>query len=331
MKILLVASPSSFTEQLKKAFIKNGAEIIHVNDREIKISPIFKNNVFLWRLIRKLPKLKAINNGFFNRALVNLCNTERPDVLFVNKGMTISPQTLKEIKSMGAKTVNWFPENVKIDIYRNWFLSNVKLYDYFISFDSSILDYEGNTFYVPVGVDPDKFIIPNLSQSDYDKYSCNLCFIGAYSRDREHYLSRVKDLGLRIFGWKGWETSSLKEFYGGPLSLEESIKVYNCAKICINMNTTPPVNGVNLKTFEIPLAGGFQLSDFRKDVADLFVIGTEIEIFHDENELRTKSIFYMENEQLRKSMIQAGRMRVLRDHTLEKRVGDMLRIIEDKK
>lgn len=168
MKIVLVVSPGSFSKQLKEAFIKNGAEIIQVNDREIKILPIFKNNVFLWRLIRKLPKLKAINNRFFNRTLVNLCNIERPDVLFVNKGMIIKPQTLKEIKLIGVKTVNWFPENVKLNIYRNWFLNNVKLYDYFISFDSSILDYQGNTFYVPVGVDPDRFIIPGLSQSDYD-------------------------------------------------------------------------------------------------------------------------------------------------------------------
>ncbi len=110
--------------------------------------------------------------------------------------------------------------------------------------------------------------------------------------------------------------------------MEESIKAYNCAKICINLNTVPPVNGVNLKTFEIPAAGGFQLSDYRKDVEQLFAIGKEIEIFHNEDELREKVIFYIKNEQLRKNMAQAGRMRVLRDHTLEKRVAAILKILE---
>jgi spore maturation protein CgeB len=180
-----------------------------------------------------------------------------------------------------------------------------------------------------VGVDPDKFIVSSLDPGDYDKYSCDLCFIGAYSRDRERYLSKVSDFNLKIFGWKGWEKSSLAKFYGGPLSLKESIRAYNCAKICINLNTVPPVNGVNLKTFEIPAAGGFQLSDFREDVNDLFVVGEEIEIFHNENELREKVVFYMKNEQLRKNIAQAGRVRVLRDHTLEKRVAAILKILED--
>lgn len=328
MKIILVAPAGNFTEQLRRALIKNGADILYVNDREIKILPFFKKNITLWRIIRRLPILRVMNNKLFNRDLISLCRKERPDILFINKGMTIYSETLREIKSMGVKTANWFLDNIRVKPYRDWFLNNAKLYDYFMGFDSSVLEYDGNNFYVPVGIDPDKFVAHDLSPGDRDKYSCDLCFIGGYSRDREHYLSKVSDLNLKIFGWKGWEESSLAKFYGGPLSLGESIMAYNCAKICINLNSVPPVNGVNLKTFEIPAAGGFQLSDFRKDIVNLFVIGKEIDVFHDEDELREKVIFYMKNEQSRENITQAGKIRVLRDHTLEKRAAAILKILE---
>jgi hypothetical protein len=147
MKIILVAPPGSYTEQLKKAFLKNGTGVLYVNDREIKILPFFKENVILWRIIRRFSRLRMINNKLFNRDLTSLCRREKPDILFVNKGMTVRPETLEEIKLMGIKTANWFPDNIKIEPYRRWFLNNAKLYDYFMSFDSSVLEYEGNNLY----------------------------------------------------------------------------------------------------------------------------------------------------------------------------------------
>ncbi len=212
MKIILVAPPGSYTEQLKKAFFKNGTDVLYVNDREIKILPFLKKNVILWRIIRRLSRLRVINNKLFNRDLISLCRKEKPNILFMNKGMTVRPETLEEIKLMGIKTANWFLDNVENKPYRDWFLKNAKLYDCFMSFDSSVLEYEGNNFYIPMGVDPDKFIVSNLGSSDYDKYSCDLCFIGAYSQNRERYLSKVSDFNLKIFGWKGWEKSSLAKF-----------------------------------------------------------------------------------------------------------------------
>ena len=53
MKIILGAPPGSFTEQLEKAFVKNGTDVLCVNDREIKSLPFFKKNVISWRIIRR--------------------------------------------------------------------------------------------------------------------------------------------------------------------------------------------------------------------------------------------------------------------------------------
>lgn len=332
MKIIFVASPSSFTEQLKTAFIKNGAEIFYVNDREIKIFPILKNNVYLWRLIRKLPLLKRINNKLFNRDLINLCRQKKPNLLFVNKGMIISRETLKEMKMMGIKTANWFQENTYQRVYYNWFLDNYKNYDYIFTNDTRLFEdffnKSATKFYnIPTAVDPDYYKFKSLSKGEIIKYSCDVCFVGAFDDKRERILGKIKKIkgiNLKIFGWKGWKKSVLASLYYGPLDVEQMAKLYSCSKICLNMHVEPISNCVNLKTFEIPAAGGFQISDYRKDIDGLFEKGKEIEIFKNEDELRNKIKFYLNNKDLRKSIALAGQRKVLQEHTLEKRVKFML-------
>jgi len=335
MKIVLVASPSSFTEQLKKAFIKNGTEILYVNDREIKILPILKNNIYIWWLIRKLPVLKRINNKLFSRGLINLCRKEKPDLLFVNKGMIVNQGTLKEIKMMGIKTANWFQENAYREVYRNWFLNNYQNYDYLFTNDTRLFEdfFNKSTtefHYIPTAIDPDYYKLKSLSKEEIIKYFCDVCFVGAFDDRRERILSKVSEIegiNLKIFGWKGWEESSLASLYQGPLDVEQMVKLYNFAKICLNMHVEPITNCANLKTFEIPAAGGFQLSDYRKDIGGLFEKGKEIEIFKNEDELRSKIKFYLNNEDLRKNIALAGQRRV-QEHTLEKRVKSMLTYLQ---
>ena len=332
MKIVLVASPSSFTEQLKRAFVKNGQKIIYVDDRVIKISPILKNNVYLWWFIRKLPALKRINNKLFNRDLINLCRQEKPNLLFVNKGMIINRETLKEIKMMGAKTANWFQENAYREVYHNWFLDNYQSYDYLFTNDTRLFDDFFNKsatkfYYIPTAIDPDCYKLKSLSKEEIAKYSCDVCFVGAFDEKREKILSEIneiKGIDLKIFGWKGWEKSSLASLYHGPLDVEQMVKLYNCAKICLNMHVEPVTNCANLKTFEISAAGGFQLSDYRKDIEGLFEKRKEIEIFKNEDQLRSKIKFYLNNEDLRKNIALVSQRRVLQEHTLEKRIKLML-------
>ena len=332
MKIVLVASPGSFTEQLKKAFVKNGQKIIYIDDRVVKISPILKNNVYLWRFIRKLPVLKRMNNRFFNRDLTNLCRQEKPDLLFINKGMIINRETLKEMKMMGIKTANWFQENAYQEVYNNWFLNNYQNYDYLFTNDTRLFNDFFNKsatkfYYIPTAVDPDYYKPKSLIREEKIKYSCDVCFVGAFDDKRERILSKIdeiKGINLKIFGWKGWRKSVLASLYHGPLDVEQMAKLYSCAKICLNMHVEPITNCANLKTFEIPAAGGFQISDYRKDISGLFERGKEIEIFKNEDQLRSKIKFYLNNEDLRKNIALAGQRKALQKHTLEKRVKLML-------
>lgn len=336
MRILLVAANSSYNQQLKRGFEKNGAEVFYLEERSNFLVPAFwRENVFLWRSLRRIHGLRRLNNKLFGQNLIKTALKIKPDIIFFSKGMVVKPDTLNEFRRLGFKTANWITDNVFHPRYRDWFISNYKNYDYFFIFDSGakslIRDEQAppNVIYMPMAIEPEAYQLKEeLTDEDRKKYAANVCFVGAIYPEREKILSAVKDLGLKIYGWKGWERSNLANFYHGPLNTLEMTKLYKCAKICININLEPACNGVNWKTFEIPAAGGFQLTDHRNDLDGLFKIGEDLDIFHNPRELREKVIFYLFNEELRKAMARNGYTKTLAEHTFKKRSANILSFIK---
>ena len=328
MKIILVGYPSAFNLQLKEAFEQMGAEVLLVNERVNRLAPGFLHDSrFLWQAVKKFTFFKEWNNRRFGHLLVELCRQTKPDVFLTTKGTTIKPETIEAIKLLGIKTANWFPENIYNEPYYSWFLKTAKHYDFFFTFDSSVIERfpeYGNLHYLPFAVDIKPFNDIKITEEDRRRYSCDVCLIGARYPEREELLNSIKDLNIKIYGWKDWKSSPLASYYHGPLNPAESVKAYRCAKVCLNTNINPPINGVNAKTFEIAASGGFQLSDYRKDVEDLFAVGQEIDIFRDEGELKNKIRFYLDHEEDRARIAAAGRSRVLKDHTMDRRAKKII-------
>ena len=334
MRILLVAANSSYTRQLKRGFEKNGAEVFYLEERSNFLVPTFlRENVFLWKTLRKISRLRKLNNKIFGKNLIKTVLNFRPDLVFFSKAMIVKLDALIELRRLGFRTANWITDNIFHPRYKKWFIENHKYYAYLFVFDSGAKELvkndpeSKNVIYMPMAVEPEAYQLKKLTSEDRKKYETNVCFVGALYPERERALNAVKDLGLKIYGWKGWEKSSLARYYHGPLNVPEMVKLYNCAKICINMNLEPACNGVNWKTFEIPAAGGFQLTDYRKDLDGLFKIGEELDVFRSPEELRKKALFYLQNDELRRKIAQKGRERVLRNHTFEKRIKDILNTI----
>lgn len=358
MKILLVAANSDYTKQLKRGFEKNSAEVFYLEERSNFLVPSFwRENIFLWRFLRRTHRLRRLNNKLFAENLVKTAIKVKPDVIFFSKVMIVKPATLAELNRLGFKTANWFTDNVFHPRYRSWFIGNYKYYDYFFVFDSGAKDLvypaggslaevpaglvpsgasktsngvknepeSRNVIYMPMAIEPETYQLEEeLTEEDRKKYTTDVCFVGAIYPERERVLSVIRNLGLKIYGWKGWEKSSLAGYYLGPLNVIEMVKLYKTAKICINMNLEPACNGVNWKTFEITAAGGFQLTDYRNDLGGLFRIGQELDIFHSPEELREKVLFYLNNDDLRRKIARAGRQRVLADHGFKKRIKSAL-------
>lgn len=341
MKILYISPHGDFTDQMRRAFIENGVDIIYLDDRSNYFVPWLLKGPLIWKLTRRINFIRKRSNDILNEKAIQLCREHHPDFLFTGKGMNIKISTVLKIKSMGIKTATWFMENTYQERYFNWFSNNYFNYDYVFTNDSYLFDKflnksNAKLCNISMTIDPNRYREQTLNKEEIAKYSCDVCFVGALDSSRERILSNVNEIGelnIKIFGWVGWEKSSLASLYHGPLNVEQMAKLYRCAKICLNINgrnksTDPILNGVNLKTFEIPASNGFQISDYRKDVDDLFKIGDEIEIFRSDDELINKVKFYLSNEEARNKIAKAGHERVLASHTLDKRVKDILNFIK---
>ena len=115
------------------------------------------------------------------------------------------------------------------------------------------------------------------------------------------------------------------------IEFEETVKIYNAAKINLNLHSStyhtgvnPDGDFVNPRTFEIAACGGFQLVDERLELGELLEPGEEVATFRSIDELTQKIHHYLAHGEEARAIAGRGRERVLKEHTLQQRMREML-------
>jgi len=215
--------------------------------------------------------------------------------------------------------------------------------------DSRMVGFEEATGYkhytIPLAAD-DTVIYPEYSS----KFKADISFIGTYLPEKRPFFEeRVfplkNDYNLRLYGqdWTftdrmlGWAQRGgqyfnipyLKSFRKPKLELSDERKIYNSSVISINVHEEYQRKfggDCNERTFKIPLAGGFEISDDVACLKKYFKEGEEIVIAKDKKDWFEKINYYMKNPEKRNTIIEAGKQRVLKEHTYKNRVEQMIRI-----
>jgi len=121
-------------------------------------------------------------------------------------------------------------------------------------------------------------------------------------------------IDVRLFGnyWDGYSN------WGGYLKDFQSVlNVFNQSKICLNLSnpwhvgTMPQIKG---RHFEIPQIGGFQVCTPADDLESCFEDGKEIVVSHSIEELINRIKYYLEHDDEREEIAQAGNDRMLKEH-----------------
>jgi spore maturation protein CgeB len=81
------------------------------------------------------------------------------------------------------------------------------------------------------------------------------------------------------------------------------------------------------RNFEIPGCGGFLLTGYADNLEDYYEIDKEIVVYKDTNDLIDKIKYYLDHNEEREIIAQAGYERTLRDHTYEKRFNEIFKTI----
>ena len=148
-------------------------------------------------------------------------------------------------------------------------------------------------------------------------------FIGNLYGYRREWISGLRDNGIDVVNFgHGSE--------GGVIDAHEIPSVYNDSLISINFSgagVTGPGSTerqIKARTFEVPGAGGFLLTETAPDLEKYFVIGTEIAVFSSFAELIARVKYFQDHPAERDRIASAGHARTRDQHTYEKRFAEIL-------
>jgi hypothetical protein len=151
--------------------------------------------------------------------------------------------------------------------------------------------------------------------------SIDISFVGNMLKsERKHYIDALKKSGIDVSTF-GWGTPA------GIISQVDMVNVFNRSKINLNFSGCEESHLLILsqrngdmdkqlkgRISEITLCGGFVLTEYAPDIEKMYKPGKEIEVFHDEAELKEKIVYYLENDEEREKIAARGRIRALRDY-----------------
>ena len=288
--------------------------------------------------------VNSLKQSLFNlmsEALLSSVFNEPPDLVIFMAQSPASERTLLKLRSMGIKTAYWFVEDFRTLTYWNTIVKNV---DYFFTIQKDDFFAElknigaDNYHYIPLACLPDFHKkITEINEDDRIKYGSDVSFAGAGYYNRKNVFAQLVDFNFKIWGgdwYVGLPLSLLIQDGGKRFTEEEAVKIYNYSKININLHSSmwhwdinPNGDFLNPRVYEILACGGFQLVDRRKYMDGVFEDGKDLVVFDTVDDLRKKIKYYLANEEERLSIAAHGRETVVKNHTYERRVREMMNII----
>lgn len=195
----------------------------------------------------------------------------------------------------------------------------------------------------------DKTILRDSFNPDF---KADISFVGTYlSQKKEFFRDWVFPLkgryDLKLYGqdWTlfdrslGW-VQRFGQYFNLPvirtirkpkLKLQDEAGIYSSSVISINIHEDYQRKfggDCNERTFKIPLCGGFEITDDVACIRKYFKAGEEIIVVEDRDDWFRKIEFYLKNPEERLPIIEAGRERVMRDHTYHNRANQIIEIYE---
>ena len=318
----------NLVENCQEGFNRNGIKSYIIKYNSYEIFSYFIDNFTLYNLIKTLyhsiknlfAKLYAI---YFNIKFILISFYIKPELIFVVKGEIIFKNSILLLKKNKIKIVTWWQDDpIK---YKN-LLDQYKFYDEFFIFDMS---YSEELFKHNVKVVtwlPFAFNESLLPATDGSKNTkdFDVIFAGFASDERIAFFENIVKSGFKIkligSHWKKSKLLNDKATLLPNISPEEIFKHYSSAKIGININQKQSIAGVNCRTFELCGFGVFQLTDFRKDLNNLYNIGKEIVVYENMDDLENKVAYYLKNDAEREKIAVAGMTRTIKDHKYQQRM-----------
>ncbi|QGY39084.1 glycosyltransferase [Pseudodesulfovibrio cashew] len=139
---------------------------------------------------------------------------------------------------------------------------------------------------------------------------------------------RILDFDPLIVGDPGWK-ELLKDRkgwrYHGELSYYDDLPdFYPLSEINFNCTSQQMKGAVNQRVFDVPTCGAFLLTDYRRQMEELFEPGSEIVYYEHPDQIPGLVDLYLNDPERRRAVAEAARKRVLAEHTYDHRMAALV-------
>lgn len=251
-----------------------------------------RRNLAMWlrsrlghRLTIRSRRARQLGASRFNARLRQAVAEFQPHLVFILNGDFIMPESLREAKATGAKVVIFHPDNPLPPNYANRpeTLALAAESDYYLVWGDALLQRLetlgiAQARFMPFAWDP--LVFPFQKHPAIQEF--DVIFIGGWDPTRETVLNEVaKYFDLKLWGPPYWRTRTSRSslvrrcWQGSELDGKQAAEVISRARVTLNIVRRQHIiggqaDGVIMRNFEVPGAGGFLLSTWTPTADRLF-------------------------------------------------------------
>jgi spore maturation protein CgeB len=191
----------------------------------------------------------------------------------------------------------------------------------------------GRVLYVTQAFDPHQHFPVPLSGDDQAAYGADLSFIGWFEEARARSVMALAHAGLKVRVWgPGWAGKLShpnialegRWVVNTDTALDYS-KALTASKIGLGFLRKLNRDQHTSRSLEIPACGSMLLAERTPVHQAMFREGVEAEFFASDEELTAKARYYLENEDSRRAVAQAGYERCVRDYSSAQQMSLILK------
>lgn len=320
---ILYSGPLDGTSLQRAEHLRSlGAEVVHVR------SGIPTCEHLAYQLLRVAHKIKRHPDLYFaNLRILNLARRSEFDIVWIDKGLWLSPRTLRRLRALqpSSRFVQYSGDDMLNPHNQSTrYLDALPMFDLHVSTKSyNVAELERlgarEVLFLDNSYDPHIHRPVEPTREEREQLGADIGFVGMYEEDRAEMMLRLAQAGLPVtIRGPGW-SRTMKGSHPNLHIIDDYMDDYryprSIASTKINLGFLRKANRdrQTTRSIEIPACRGFMLAERTDEHERLFREGLEAEYFSDSDELIEKCRHYLDRESDRRKIAERGHRRCVLD------------------